>query len=162
MFLNDLLRAHFALPRQVLLSCLLQSLAWLKIRILNHFLSLCHWIPPRTKHIWVVLRMPPSWWVPQFFLPSISLHIPFSHLIFPFMNKVSERWRDKTRHFPSLIPSNFRSETCLILSGFSLGWTQVLQFPHPTSPEHTCYPAIHLHTLGRGNCLLFSPSGLVC
>lgn len=140
--------------RSFSLSCLLQSLAWLKIRTWNHFLSLCHWMPPRTKHIWVVLhRLPPSWWVPQFFLPCFPCHIPFSHLIFPFMNKVSERWCGKTKHFLSLIPSIFRSETCLILSGFSLGWTRVL--PIPSSHQ----PMAHLPStciLREGKCASFS------
>lgn len=92
-----------------------------------------------------------SWWVPQFFLSCFPFHIPFSHLIFPLMKKVSAKWCDKTRHFLFLILSSCRSETCLILSRFDLQLTQVSPIPSSHQPRAHLSSSHPPPYFGRGN-----------
>lgn len=79
--------------RSFSLSCLLQLLAWSKIRGWNHFLSLCHWIPPRTKQILVGSTVLP------FLLPSPH---PFQSPNFPIYEQGFWKmtWQTQAFYFP--------------------------------------------------------------
>lgn len=133
------------------LSCLFQSLAWLKIRIWNHLLSLCHWIPPRTMQILVGFRVFP------FLLPSPHLlqspHFPIYEQSFSKM-----MWQNQAFSFP-------HSQQFQKWDLFNPVWIQCrmnTNFPNSLIPPAHGTLAIHLHILGGEICLFFSPSGLVC